>query len=364
MTTKKSDLRKGWTTGACATASATAAFTALHGGGFPDPVAIRLPRGLSASFALARAEVGPGWAEAGVVKDAGDDPDVTHGALILAKVTAGPVGGGIVFRAGEGVGTVTLPGLPLPPGEPAINPGPRAQIADNISEAARALGVAADAVVTIAIPGGAALAAKTLNARLGILGGLSILGTTGVVLPYSCSAWVHSIRQGVEVAAALGLDHLAAATGKTSEAAIRRRLALSEQAYIDMGDMAGAVLKALRTRPAARLTLAGGPAKLAKLAAGEMDLHSRAVAVDKALLVDLLTKLGSGPEPLAAASGGASVAQVLALAGDLGLADAIARRARETALAVLAGGTEVDVWVVDRAGAVIGQAGGGPCPAC
>ena len=360
----KSDLRKGWTTGACATAAAKAAFVALHGGRFPDPVGIRLPRGLEASFVLARAESGPSWAEAGVVKDAGDDPDVTHGALILARVTAGPPGSGVAFRAGDGVGTVTLLGLPLPPGEPAINPGPRAQIADNIAEAAQALGVSADAVVTISIPGGGALAAKTLNARLGIVGGLSILGTTGVVLPYSCSAWVHSIRQGVEVAAALGLDHLAAATGKTSEAAIRRRLDLPDQAYLDMGDMAGAVLKALRARPPKRLTLAGGPAKLAKLAAGEMDLHSRAVTVDRVLLVELLTKLGAGPDPLAAAHAGASVAQVLALADGLGLADAIARRARETALAVLAGGTEVEVWVVDRGGAIIGCAGGAPCPAC
>jgi len=357
--TAKTELRKGWTTGACAAAAAKAAFQALGGGGFPDPVAIRLPKGVTASFALARAESGPGWATAGVVKDAGDDPDVTHGALVLATVTAAPPGAGIAFRAGEGVGTVTLPGLPVAPGQPAINPGPRAQIADNIADAAAALGVAADAVVTIGVAGGAALAEKTLNARLGIVGGLSILGTTGVVLPYSCSAWAHSIHQGVSVAAALGLDHVAAATGKTSEAALRRALALPDPALIDMGDMAGALLKALRAKPIPRLTLAGGPAKLAKLAAGAMDLHSRASAIDSAWLAELLVRLDAPIPAVAAASAGASVAQVLELAGDIGLADAIARRARETALAVLAGGTSVAVWVVDRAGTVIGRAGDG-----
>lgn len=189
-------LRKGWTTGACAAAAAKAAFMALHGGGFPDPVGIVLPRGVTPSFSLARAELGQHQAVAGIIKDAGDDPDITHGALVLATVTSAPAGSGIHFRAGEGVGTITLPGLPLPPGEPAINPGPRAHITANLTAAAAQLGVAADAVVTIAIPGGEALAARTLNPRLGIVGGLSILGTTGVVLPYSCSAKLVELTTG------------------------------------------------------------------------------------------------------------------------------------------------------------------------
>jgi cobalt-precorrin-5B (C1)-methyltransferase len=354
-------LRKGWTTGACATAAATAAFTALHAGTFPDPVTIHLPRGATPSFPLSRAALAAGRAEAGVVKDAGDDPDVTHGAEIVATVEPAPAGSGIAFKAGKGVGTVTLPGLPLEVGEPAINPGPRAQIAANLAAAAAALEVAADAVVTVSVPGGEALAAKTLNARLGIVGGLSILGTTGVVLPYSCSAWVHSIHRGVDVARALGLDHLAAVTGKTSEAAARRLFglpesALPEAALIDMGDMAGAVLKYLRRHPVARLTLVGGFAKLAKLAAGHLDLHSRATSVDLALLAGLATSVGA-PAPLAAAiKDCGSAARALALAAPLPLGDAVARRARETALAVLAGGTTVAVVCIDRSGAVVGRA--------
>lgn len=341
-------LRKGWTTGACASAAARAAFVALHAGEFPDPVAIILPGGLTPSFALAHRANGPNWAEAGIVKDAGDDPDVTHGALIKARIERAPPGAGIIFRAGDGVGTITLPGLPLAVGEPAINPGPRAQIAANLAEAAAALGVAVDAIVTVSIPGGADLAEKTLNSRLGILGGLSILGTTGVVVPYSCAAWVHSIHRGVDVARALGLDHLAAVTGKTSEAALRRQLDLPDQAIIDMGDMAGAVLKYVRTHPVRRLTLAGGIAKLAKLAAGEMDLHSKASKVDIAFLASLV--------PSSDISGCETAAQALAKAGPA-LAQAIALRARETALAVLAGGTEIHVLAVDRAGKIVGRAG-------
>ncbi|MBC7906587.1 MAG: cobalt-precorrin-5B (C(1))-methyltransferase [Rhodospirillaceae bacterium] len=351
----KTELRKGWTTGACATAAAKAAFVALHNGAFPDPVTIRLPQGLTPAFPLARAEMVGGAATAGVLKDAGDDPDVTHGAMVLATVEAGAAGTGIIFRAGPGIGTVTLPGLPLPPGEPAINPGPRAQIIANLTGAAAELGVAADAVVTISIPGGEALAEKTLNGRLGIKGGLSILGTTGVVLPYSCAAWVHSIHRGIDVARALGLGHLAATTGKTSEALARRDLHLPDQALIDMGDMAGAVLKYLRSHPVPRLTLVGGFAKLAKLAAGEMDLHSRASQVDVAFLAGLLADIGAGVETTAAARECTSAGQVLALAGDLPLGDMVVRRAREAALAVLAGGTEVHVIAIDRAGHVVGR---------
>src|SRR5689334_9530487 len=221
-------LRRGWTTGACATAAAKSAYAALLTGDFLDPVEIALPRGERPSFALATTRREDGSATAGIVKDAGDDPDVTHGALVLATVRIGAAGTGVVFRAGEGVGTVTRPGLPLPPGEPAINPVPRAMIRAAIAEAAALHGVTGDVVVEISVPGGEELARRTLNGRLGIVGGLSILGTTGIVTPYSCSAWIHSIHRGVDVARACGLDHVAGATGSTSEAAIRALHGLPE----------------------------------------------------------------------------------------------------------------------------------------
>src|SRR5262249_5289284 len=171
--------------------------------------------------ALATQRGGGGPATAGIVKDAGDDPDVTHGALIVATVRAGAAGAGVTFRAGEGVGTGTRPGLPVPPGEPAINPVPRRVIRAAIGQGAAANKRAPDGEGESAIPGGEALAARTVSARLGILGGLSILGTTGIVVPYSCAAWIYSIRQGIDVARAGGFDHVAGSTGSTSEAAVR-----------------------------------------------------------------------------------------------------------------------------------------------
>src|SRR5437870_4164752 len=237
-----SSLRRGWTTGACAAAAARAAFAGLLTGRFPDPVAIRLPRGQTPSFPLALAERANGRARAGIVKDAGDDPDVTHGALIVAELAWAPPGSGIEFRAGNGVGTVTRPGLALAVGEPAINPAPRAMIRAALEDVG-----ARDLEVTISIPGGAALAAKTMNARLGILGGLSILGTTGVVIPYSCSSWIHSIRSGIDVARAMGVTHIAGATGATSESAVQKLYGLPETALIDMGDFVGGMLKYLRS---------------------------------------------------------------------------------------------------------------------
>jgi cobalt-precorrin-5B (C1)-methyltransferase len=358
-------LRRGWTTGACAAAAARAAFAGLLTGRFPDPVTIRLPRGQAPSFPLALAELGEGRARAGIIKDAGDDPDVTHGALIVAEVAWAEPGSGVHFRAGEGVGTVTRPGLPLGVGEPAINPAPRAMIREALAEFAEANGAASsggigpDLTVTIAIPGGERLAMKTMNARLGILGGLSVLGTTGIVVPYSCSSWVHAIHRGIDVARAAGQDHIAAATGTTSEEAVRLLYDLPEHALIDMGDFAGGTLKYLRRHPVAQLTLAGGFAKLAKLAAGHLDLHSSRSRVDGAGLARLLAELGADPASVTAASASDSASEILEIAGDRrrALAEAVARRAREVALATLSGDTAVEVAIVDRAGDFLARVG-------
>ncbi len=232
-------LRRGWTTGACAAAAARAAYEGWLTGKFPDPVAIGLPGGAQPNFRLALAERDEDEARAGIVKDAGDDPDVTHGALVISAVRPGPPRSGLSFRAGAGIGTVTRPGLPLAVGEPAINPGPRRMIAAALAEFDSAA-APPDLIITVSIPGGEALAAKTMNGRLGIVGGLSVLGTTGIVIPYSCSSWIHSIQRGIDVARAAGLTHVAAATGSTSEAAVARLHGLPEIALLDMGDFVGA----------------------------------------------------------------------------------------------------------------------------
>ncbi len=354
-------LRRGWTTGACATAATKAAYTALLTGVFPDPVAIRLPKGEAPAFALAREAAGDGWALAGIVKDAGDDPDVTHGATVIATVRRGPPGSGVTFRAGDGVGTVTLPGLPVPPGEPAINPVPRRLMAEVVAEIAAAHGEPGDVVIEISIPGGAGIALKTWNPRLGILGGLSILGTTGIVVPFSCAAWIHSIHRGIDVARAAGLERVAGCTGSTSEAAVARRHPLPDSAYLDMGDFAGGLLKYLRAHPVPRLTLAGGFAKFTKLAQGHLDLHSGRSQVDLDWLADRLADLGGDADLVAAARTANTAAEVLgrATAAGIPIAGRVAELALATAAATLHGApVAVEVMVVDREGTVVGEAGG------
>ncbi|WP_327703803.1 cobalt-precorrin-5B (C(1))-methyltransferase [Streptomyces decoyicus] len=357
-------LRHGWTTGACATAASTAAYTALLGGEFPDPVTITLPKGQTPSFALAVEELAPGRtaAMAGVVKDAGDDPDVTHGALVRATVRALPAGSGVVFKAGPGVGTVTRPGLPLDVGEPAVNPVPRQMMREHLAEVARRHGggaATADVEVEISVDHGEEIARSTWNPRLGILGGLSILGTTGIVVPYSCSAWIDSIRRGVDVARAAGRRHVAGCTGSTSEKVAVALHHLPEDALLDMGDFAGAVLKYIRRHPVERLTICGGFAKLSKLAAGHLDLHSARSQVDKGFLAELARR-GGADEALAGAvaeaNTGLAALQLCAAAG-VPLGDLVAATARDESLAVLRGApVAVDVICIDRAGMVVGRA--------
>jgi cobalt-precorrin-5B (C1)-methyltransferase len=353
-------LRYGWTTGACATAAATAAYSALLTGEFPDPVQIDLPHDKHPSFALAREDLGDGAATAWIVKDAGDDPDVTHGALVSVRVTHGPAGSGVTFRAGDGVGTVTKPGLPLAVGEPAINPMPRRFIGEHVAAVAARHGGSGDVVVEVSVADGAELARKTWNPRLGILGGLSILGTTGVVVPYSCSSWIDSIRRGIDVARAAGHAHVAGCTGSTSERVVQELYGLPEDALLDMGDFAGAVLKYLRRHPVPRLTVAGGIGKLAKLADGSLDLHSGRSQVSFESLAARVRDAGGTAdlvEQVRTANTALDALQRCTAAG-LPLGDLVAAAARETALGVLLGApVEVDVVVIDRAGTVVGRAG-------
>ncbi|MGD9511702.1 MAG: cobalt-precorrin-5B (C(1))-methyltransferase [Geminicoccaceae bacterium] len=353
-------LRRGWTTGACAAAAAKAAFGALAGQGFADPVTIELPRGGTASFQLAERDLAGDAAMAAVIKDAGDDPDVTHGCTVRVTVRPAEAGSGITFHAGPGVGTVTRPGLQIPAGEPAINPVPRQMIRDGIAEVAAASGAAMDVAVTVSIPGGEDLARKTLNGRLGIVGGLSILGTTGIVVPFSCAAWIHSIHRGIDVARAAGVTHVAAATGSTSERTVRLLYGLPEMALLDMGDFAGGTLKYLRRHPVPRLTLAGGFAKLAKLAQGHLDLHSSRSELDQGALALLAAEHGAPPKLVQALAAANTASQMLTQARDMAfpLADIVAGMAQRVACEVVGVGTAVEVVVVDRQGVVAGRAAG------
>ena len=373
-------LRYGYTTGACATAASVAAAYRLLADLELDQVEITLPRGQRPVFRLEYCRLTAAGAEAATIKDAGDDPDVTHGALIFAQVVLSE-SPGVRFHAGPGVGTVTRSGLPIPPGEPAINPTPRRMIAEHLLGLASGHGYQSPSPlvgegwgggceqlrhgyrggfeVTIGVENGAALALKTLNPRLGIVGGLSILGTTGIVRPFSCSAYIASIQQAIEVARANGLTHIAACTGAASEQALRSHYALPDMALIEMGDFAGAVLKHLRRAPVPRLTLAGGFGKISKLAAGHLDLHSRSSSVDLTLLAMEAAALGADA-PLQEAMRAANTSQralALAHAAGLPLGDQICALARDQARAILPPEVAVEVWATDREGRPVGHAG-------
>jgi cobalt-precorrin-5B (C1)-methyltransferase len=338
------ELRRGWTTGACAAAATKAAFAALRTGTFPDPVSIRLPKGETPSFALALEGKGEGWAQAGVIKDAGDDPDVTHGCTVIATVRMR--GKGVTFKAGVGVGTVTKAGLPIAVGEPAINPIPREMMRAAIAEQG-----GGDVEIEISIPDGEALALKTWNPRLGIVGGLSILGTTGVVHPFSCAAWIASIHRGVDVARAMGLTHIAGCTGSTSEDAVRAHFNLPLEAMMDMGDFAGGLLKYVREHPVGRITIGGGFGKITKLAQGAMDLHSGRSQVDFEWLAKFAPKYLH--EDVKSAN---TAQQVLDVVG-ANLANQVAEEAKLQVEKILRGAPiAADVMIVDRAGKIIAHA--------
>jgi cobalt-precorrin-5B (C1)-methyltransferase len=234
-------------------------------------------------------------------------------------------------------------------------------IAHALADVAERHHAAADVIVTVSIPGGEEIARRTANPRLGIVGGLSILGTTGIVIPYSCASWIHSIHRGIDVARAAGTERIVASTGRTSEKAAQDIFHVPEFALIEMGDFAGGLLKYLRAHPLPKLVLAGGFGKLVKLAQGALDLHSARSRFDPALLATLARGVGVSSDTEAAMALAASAAEALELATAAGmgpaLVDAVAAGARATALATLAGGTDVEVLVFDRAGALIGRAG-------
>jgi cobalt-precorrin-5B (C1)-methyltransferase len=296
-------------------------------------------------------------AEAGVIKDAGDDPDVTHGALVFARVRLS-ADAGVRFHAGPGVGIVTRAGLALAIGEPAINPVPRQMMTGHLERLAAIAGYAGGFDVTIGVENGAALAQKTMNPRLGIVGGLSILGTTGIVRPFSCSAYIASIHQGIDVARANGYRHIAACTGNQSEDAMRERYQLPDIALVEMGDFVGAVLKHLRRAPVERLSICGGFGKMSKLASGHMDLHSRNSSIDLPQLAVWAADAGAR-DALQASIRAANTSQealVLARAEGVALGDIVCARARDVAIGVLPEGIEVETFAIDRQGRIVGAA--------
>ncbi len=294
---KKKALRSGYTTGACAAAAAKTAVLCLLGRENPGVIDIPFPDGSRHNFALCR--FGGNSAEfalATVVKDAGDDPDVTNGAEIGAEVRwlmEACGGEQIVLVNGPGVGVVTKPGLPVPVGEPAINPVPRQMIRAAVAEALAGSEHQHRVLeIKIFVRDGEALAAKTLNKRLGVIGGISILGTTGIVKPVSAQAWTDTIEASMQVARAAGLTEVLLSTGRTSEAAVQRKLHLPEEAQVMMGDYLLYALEAAKRHGFAQIHLAAMWAKLIKAALAVPQTHVRNGALETRQAAELLSRLG------------------------------------------------------------------------
>ena len=291
------ELRWGYSTGACAAAAARAAVRMLISDKPFSQIDIQLPNRDFVTFQLVRleriVERQTKQVLAGIIKDGGDDPDCTHGLEIqcTAKWSHHP---GIQLKGGEGIATVTLQGLELPVGEPAINPIPRANILEMVQlewdhstltsspNGNNALGEPYSGLeLTISAPGGVEAAKQTISERLGLIGGISILGTRGTVKPFSTSAYAASVRQSVQVAKSNGLEHVILTTGSRSEkSAIKQWPELTELAFIQAGDFIGVGLRAAKRFHVKRVTLVVMIGKLGKLISGRMMTHVSGHAID------------------------------------------------------------------------------------
>ena len=304
QTVKRRGLRTGYTTGSCAAAAAKAAAQTLLAGKPVAEVTIQLPVGRPATFAVHRTQQADGQVTCSVIKDGGDDPDVTHGAEICATVSVNPetspktsakTSNETQILGGPGVGTVTRPGTGIAVGDPAITRVPKRMILESVAEAGKSHGLAEGSgfIVEISVPGGELIAEKTTNARLGVLGGISILGSTGVVQPYSTAAWRASVHLAIDVAAANDLPHLVLSTGTQSEAFTKRYLDLPDMAYIEAGIFSGPSLKRCVMRKVQRATHSGMVGKLSKMAMGYFVTHVAGNRVDTGFLASLAAQCGA-----------------------------------------------------------------------
>ncbi|OHE18717.1 MAG: cobalamin biosynthesis protein CbiD [Syntrophobacterales bacterium GWC2_56_13] len=344
-----SALRSGYTTGSCAAAAAKAAALLLSEGKRVERVEIPFPDGARISLPLVYAKPGSDGAEAAVRKDAGDDPDVTNGVLIAASLAW--IGGSEVeFAAGEGVGTVTKPGLSVPAGEPAINPGPRRMIREAVREVT-SRGVR----VTISIPGGGELARKTFNPRIGIVGGLSILGTTGIVRPFSCPALRESLRCALNVAAAAGVRAPVLVPGHIGERAVRSHFCVADDRIVEVGNEWGFVLDEVLRHPFTALLIAGHPGKLAKLTAGDWDTHSGRSESALPVVAEMHAKiLDLPPAPAATVEG---LFAVLAVTERKKLGDTLAAAVHKAVVERSGGCFAAAVVLIDLGGRMLGSSG-------
>ncbi|HEY7328435.1 MAG TPA: cobalt-precorrin-5B (C(1))-methyltransferase [Gemmataceae bacterium] len=352
------ELRSGYTTGACATAAAKGALLALIYQQTVDEVAIRLPQGQLVKFQLRTCSFTPDEGRSSVIKDAGDDPDATDKAEICARV-AWSDAPGVAFQRGPGVGLVTKLGLPVSPGEPAINPVPRRMIAQTLQEVLDEAGSPHTGLtVEISVPGGEEMAQKTFNPRLGVIGGISILGTTGIVTPYSTAAWLASVVQSIDVAAAQGCRHLVLTVGARGERTARRLFELPDDAFIQIGPFFADALRHAEHAGITKVSLVSMIGKLAKFAAGNESVHSTTSAQDFAFLARMAHESGAGDDLLARiriANTAQEVAEMMTAAGYVSFFSRVCQEAWTFARGLSGKVLTVEVLLTGVAGEVLGR---------
>lgn len=352
-------LRQGYTTGACATAATKAALTALLTGERQLEATIHLPVGRLVTFHMENCQVTETNATATVIKDGGDDPDATHQAEIVATVswTEAP---GITIDGGIGVGRVTKEGLPVPVGEAAINPVPRKMIREIAVEVLLQHGITRGITIIISVPAGVEIAKKTLNGRLGIIGGISILGTRGIVVPFSTSAYKASIVQALKVARASQCDHVVITTGGRSEKyGMKQFPKLPEEAFIEMGDFVGFTLKQCKRLGVKKVSMVGMMGKFSKVAQGVMMVHSKGAPIDFSFLARIASQTGAQEElveKILQANTASQVGDMMVAAGQLSFFTLLCDHCCSAAQREFDYGMEVSTTLYTLKGEFLGEA--------
>lgn len=361
MKEKTKGTRTGYSTGACAAAATKGALLALiqqEKQEKIEEVNLLLPSGEKVRFHLSETTMLPEGVRCGVIKDAGDDPDVTHGAIIQSTVSWTSDPGAIWLEGGEGVGRVTLPGLGLEVGSPDITRVPRKMITRVIEEEAEKYLKKKGVRVILSVPGGEELAKKTELLRLGVIGGIGILGTTGIVRPYSTSAFRAGISIAVGVAVKSGLTHLVVTTGGMSERFAKKHLSLPEGAFIQMGDFVGFTLHECVKKKVEKVTISGMIGKLSKMAMGKMMTHAAGSEVDTGFLAEIARSCGAAPEvveQIKLANTGRHVAEIVQSNGLASFFDALSLKVCEAASQHIKGALTVECLMTDFEGNIIGR---------
>ena len=297
-TENKTKLRTGFTTGSCATAASKAGILSIKNQKIIENVDIILPKRSRLEIHINSCEFTTNSAKCSVIKDGGDDPDVTHGAAIFANIELTNDVGEIEIDGGEGVGRVTKPGLGLEIGSAAINPTPKKMILENVREVGEELLEKNGIKIVVSVPKGKELGPKTDNPRIGIMGGISILGTSGIVIPYSTASFAAAIRQQISVVNTMNDDNVVLTTGGRSEDFARKIIDLPDHSFIQMGDFSGYTIKQCAKQELKKAYVAGFIGKLAKMAAGIKQTHVKGGKVDMKFLSELAKRCDANSETI------------------------------------------------------------------